>query len=110
MLNFVLFLHLALTEQLEEEQRARKQLEEKVEALKKANDEWAEIKQKSRIIVAPANPVWVVLCSCRARKSVDHAKRKVRQQAKQIRELEEKLQNNELEEHARKHAIWSLYM
>ena len=36
---------------------------------------------------------------------MDHAKRKVRQQAKQIRELEEKLQNNELEEHARKHAI-----
>lgn len=38
-LNLVSFLCLVLTEQLEEEQRVRRELEEKIEALKKANDE-----------------------------------------------------------------------
>ena len=40
-----------------------------------------------------------VLCAYSARRGVEQAKKKVRQQAKQIRELEEKLQNNGLEQH-----------
>ena len=43
-----------------------------------------------------------MLCVYSARRGVEQAKKKVRQQAKQIRELQEKLQNNGLEQQTRK--------